>query len=70
MIVHVLEVPLDMPIDADLPEAEDEADDLLDEARALVESYGVRVVERARPRARSAGREDRRGGGSARTPTS
>jgi basic amino acid/polyamine antiporter, APA family len=46
VVVHVLEVPLDLPIDADLPEAEYEADDLLDEARALVESYGVRVVER------------------------
>jgi basic amino acid/polyamine antiporter, APA family len=46
VVVHVLEVPLDQPIDADLPEAEDEADELLDQARTLVESYGVRVVER------------------------
>jgi APA family basic amino acid/polyamine antiporter len=46
VVVHVLEVPLDLPIDAELPQAEDEADELLDEARALVESYGVRVVDR------------------------
>jgi APA family basic amino acid/polyamine antiporter len=46
IVMHVLEVPLDLPVDAELPEAEDEADDVLDEARTLVESYGVRVVPR------------------------
>jgi len=46
VVVHVLEVPLDLPVDAELPTAEDEADELLDEARTLVESYGVRVVPR------------------------
>jgi basic amino acid/polyamine antiporter, APA family len=46
VVVHALEVPLDLPIDAELPDAEDEADELLEQARALVESYGVRVVER------------------------
>jgi APA family basic amino acid/polyamine antiporter len=45
-IVHVIEVPLDKPLDADLPAEEAQADDLLDEARALVESYGVRAVTR------------------------
>jgi APA family basic amino acid/polyamine antiporter len=53
-IVHVLEVPLSLPVNADLPEEEDAANDLLDEARALVESYGVRAVVRL-ARARRAG---------------
>jgi APA family basic amino acid/polyamine antiporter len=46
VVVHVVEVPLDLPLDTELPELEDEADELLDEARALVESYGIRVVPR------------------------
>jgi APA family basic amino acid/polyamine antiporter len=53
-IVHVLEVPLEQPLDAPLPALEQTADDLLDEAQALVESYGVRAVTRL-VRARSAG---------------
>jgi APA family basic amino acid/polyamine antiporter len=53
-IVHVLEVPMELPLTAKLPSAEREADDLLDDARALVESYGVRAVTRLE-RARSAG---------------
>jgi APA family basic amino acid/polyamine antiporter len=53
-IVTVLEVPLSLPLDADLPEAEAEADDLLDEARAIVDGYGVRSVLRL-VRARRAG---------------
>jgi APA family basic amino acid/polyamine antiporter len=53
-VVRVLEVPLELPLDADLPEEEDEADALLDEARALVESYGVRATPRL-VRARRAG---------------
>jgi APA family basic amino acid/polyamine antiporter len=53
-IVHVLEVPLSLPVNADLREEEDAANDLLDEARALVESYGVRAVVRL-ARARRAG---------------
>ena len=53
-IVTVIEVPLELPLDADTPHAELEANDLLDEARALVESYGVRVVTRLL-RARRAG---------------
>ena len=53
-IVHVLEVPMELPLTAQLPSAEREADDLLDDARALVESYGVRAVTRLE-RARSAG---------------
>jgi nucleotide-binding universal stress UspA family protein len=52
-LVHVLEVPMDLPLDADLGTREDEADDLLDQARALVEQYGVRCVTRL-VRARSA----------------
>ena len=54
VVVAVVEVPLDLPLDASLPELEDEADELLDEARALLEQYGVRVVTRL-VRGRSAG---------------
>jgi basic amino acid/polyamine antiporter, APA family len=52
--VHVLEVPLELPIDAPLPKLEAEANDLLEDARGLVEAYGVRVVTRL-ARARRAG---------------
>ena len=52
--VHVLEVPLELPIDAPLSELEAEANDLLEDARGLVEAYGVRVVTRL-VRARRAG---------------
>jgi basic amino acid/polyamine antiporter, APA family len=53
-VVRVLEIPFELPLDAALPDEEDEADALLDEARALVESYGVRAVPRLL-RARRAG---------------
>jgi APA family basic amino acid/polyamine antiporter len=53
--LRVVVVPLDLPIDADLPEQEELADRLLDEARSTAELYGVRMVERL-VRARSAGR--------------
>jgi APA family basic amino acid/polyamine antiporter len=53
-VVHVLEVPLDLPLDVQLPEQEEEANDVLDQAAAIVESYGVRIVERLL-RARAAG---------------
>jgi basic amino acid/polyamine antiporter, APA family len=52
--VHVIEVPLSLPLDARLLEEEDEAEALLDDAQALVESYGVRTVTRLL-RARRAG---------------
>jgi basic amino acid/polyamine antiporter, APA family len=54
VVVHVIEVPLDLPLDVELPQAEEEADDVLDNAAAFVESYGVRVVSRLL-RARAAG---------------
>jgi APA family basic amino acid/polyamine antiporter len=53
-IVHVLKVPMEKSLDAPVAEREQEADDLLDEAQALVESYGVRAATRL-VRARSAG---------------
>jgi basic amino acid/polyamine antiporter, APA family len=53
-IVHVIEVPLSLPLDAKLPDEEDTAEELLDDAQALVESYGVRAVTRLL-RARKAG---------------
>jgi APA family basic amino acid/polyamine antiporter len=55
-VVHVLEVPLSLPIEADLPEREAEADELLDDAVSLVEAYGVRAFARL-ARGRSAGAE-------------
>ncbi len=53
-VVHVVEVPLALPVDARLAAEEDEAEALLDDAQALVESYGVRTVTRLL-RARRAG---------------
>jgi APA family basic amino acid/polyamine antiporter len=53
-IVHVIEIPLALPLDARLEEEQDVAEALLDDAQALVESYGVRAVTRLL-RARKAG---------------
>jgi len=53
-IVHVIEVPLDLPLDVHLPDVEQAADEILDSAAAFVESYGVRAVARL-VRARAAG---------------
>ncbi len=54
VVVHVIEVPLSLPLDVRLPEVQDVAEALLDDAQALVESYGVRAVTRLL-RARKAG---------------
>ncbi len=51
----VIEVPLELPLDAYLPEQVNEANEHLDEASAIGELYGVRVTERI-VRARNAGR--------------
>jgi basic amino acid/polyamine antiporter, APA family len=52
----VIEVPLDLPLDARLPgNVEERANDLLDEARAIGDAYGVNVIGRI-VRARRAGR--------------
>jgi APA family basic amino acid/polyamine antiporter len=50
----VLEVPLELALDAELPGREEQAGRDLDEAVAIGESYGVRVIGRV-VRARSAG---------------
>jgi basic amino acid/polyamine antiporter, APA family len=55
-VVHVLEVPLSLPLEADLGDREAEADELLDDAVSLVEAYGVRAVARL-ARGRRAGAE-------------
>jgi basic amino acid/polyamine antiporter, APA family len=55
-VVHVLEVPLSLPVEAELPDREAEADELLDDAVSLVEAYGVRAFARL-ARGRSAGAE-------------
>jgi APA family basic amino acid/polyamine antiporter len=52
--LSVLEVPLDRPLDDDLGEVEDAANDELDEAIAIGDSYGIKVLDRL-VRARSAG---------------
>ncbi len=52
--LNVLEVPLGRPLDDDLHELEDAANHQLDEAIAIGDSYGVRVLDRL-VRARSAG---------------
>jgi len=53
-VVHVIEVPLDLPLDVQLPDAEAEADEILDQSTAIVESYGISAVARLL-RARAAG---------------
>jgi basic amino acid/polyamine antiporter, APA family len=54
--MRVIVVPLDLPLNADLPEQEALADELLDEAHDIGDLYGVRVVERV-VRDRNAGVE-------------
>jgi APA family basic amino acid/polyamine antiporter len=53
--VTVIEVPLDLPLDAYLPEEVAEANRHLDEARAIGDLYGVNVITRI-VRARNSGR--------------
>jgi APA family basic amino acid/polyamine antiporter len=55
VLLRVVVVPLELPLDADLHEQMQTADELLDRAAAVAEPYGVRVVERI-VRARQAGR--------------
>jgi APA family basic amino acid/polyamine antiporter len=55
VLLRVIVAPLELPLDADLSAQLEEANHLLDEAASLVESYGVRSVERV-VRARHAGR--------------
>jgi APA family basic amino acid/polyamine antiporter len=52
--LNILEIPLDRPLNEELPEFERVANRELDEAVAIGDSYGVRVVGRLE-RARSAG---------------
>jgi APA family basic amino acid/polyamine antiporter len=53
--ISVVEVPLELPLDAELPQEERRANALLDDARTVGDSYGVDVVGRL-ARARRAGR--------------
>jgi APA family basic amino acid/polyamine antiporter len=55
VLLRVVVVPLELPLDADLTEELEQADRLLDDARAVSAPYGVRTVERV-VRARNAGR--------------
>jgi APA family basic amino acid/polyamine antiporter len=52
--LYVIEVPLELPLDAELPAEEERANRELDEAVAIGDSYGVRVIGRLL-RQRSAG---------------
>ena len=54
--LSVIEVPLELPVDAELPGEERQANDELDEAVAIGDTYGVRVVGRL-VRGRSASTE-------------
>jgi len=54
VLLRVIVVPLELPLDADLREQQQEADALLDIARATASVYGVRTIERI-VRARHAG---------------
>ena len=54
--VTVLEIPLDLPLNAALPEEEERANRELDEARAIGDSYGISVIPRL-VRGRNAGAE-------------
>jgi APA family basic amino acid/polyamine antiporter len=65
VLLRVVVVPLELPLDADLREQLEEANRLLDKSRAIASPYGVRIVERV-VRARNAGaaivqEADRRG---------
>jgi APA family basic amino acid/polyamine antiporter len=51
----VIEIPMELPLHADMPEQEEDAYDLLDEAKAIGDTYGVKVTTRL-IRARSFGR--------------
>src|SRR5207248_3298719 len=53
--ITVLEIPMELPLSADIPEQLEDAYDLLDEAKAIGDSYGVNVQTRL-IRARSFGR--------------
>jgi APA family basic amino acid/polyamine antiporter len=53
--ITAIEVPLELALDAELPEDVREANEQLDEARAIGDSYGVRVIGRI-ARTRNTGR--------------
>jgi basic amino acid/polyamine antiporter, APA family len=55
VLQRVIVVAVELPLDADLTEQLDEADELLNRAREIAEQYGVRVLSRV-VRARHAGR--------------
>jgi APA family basic amino acid/polyamine antiporter len=55
VILHILEVPLDQALDADVQDRELTAYEILDQAQELLEAYaGVRIISRVE-RARAAG---------------
>jgi APA family basic amino acid/polyamine antiporter len=55
VLLRVVVVPLELPLDADLHTQLAQANELLDESASIAQSYGVRSVERV-VRARQAGR--------------
>lgn len=44
--LYVVEVPMNLPLDASLPEEQKAGEDLLEEARSLAEEYGVKLFPR------------------------
>ena len=44
--LHVIRVPLELPLDAELPREEERTNEVLDEARAIGDAYGVNVIGR------------------------
>ena len=57
LALHVIRVPLDKPLDAEMIDAEEQAEASLAEAKLLAAEQGVEIERADRPRAR-----DRRGG--------
>jgi basic amino acid/polyamine antiporter, APA family len=53
--LRVIVVPLEMPSDVPMPDEEDEADRLLDDARLAASAYGVHTIDRV-VKSRNAGR--------------
>jgi nucleotide-binding universal stress UspA family protein len=45
-VLHVIRVPLDLPLDADLPEAEEQAEESLAEVREMAAEHGVELDAR------------------------
>ena len=68
LALHVIRVPLDLPLDAELLDAEEQAEASLAEAQLLAAEQGIPIQVRDRPLARDR-RDGRRGSRSSTTST-